>query len=96
MLRININVGDAINFCDAMLASSTISGVQEGDGGRSGSSTFAAIAFQQGTLQPLRLRSDTLKGSRAEFDVISTSNLAEHLGKQPGKCDYGCINLVCL
>lgn len=85
-LRININVGDAINFCDAVLVSSTAEGDTEGSVGPGASSstsrTFKGIAFQQGTLQPFRLRKDTFTGSRAEFDVIITSNLAEHLGKQ--------------
>lgn len=84
-LRININVGDAVNFCDSVLASSPSEGLPEGDVGSgsssSGSPTVEATAFQQGTLHPLRLREDIFVGSRAEFDVISTSNLADHLGE---------------
>ncbi|CAM9211239.1 unnamed protein product, partial [Laminaria digitata] len=84
-LRIIVHAGDAINFCDAMLTSLTTAvGIAEGGVGPGASSssspTLEGIAFQQGTLQPLRLRKDTLMGSRAQFDVISTSNLAEHLG----------------
>lgn len=86
-LRINIHVGDAINFCDAMLASSTTSGLSKGGVGsgerNSSSPTFKGIAFQQGTLQPLRLRKDAFMGPRAEFDIITTSNLADHLGEYP-------------
>ena len=64
-----------------------------GPGASSSSSpTFGGIAFQQGTLQPFRLRKDTFGGLRTEFDVISTSNLAEHLGKQSVMCDYGDMN----
>lgn len=84
-LRININVGDAIDFCDSVLAASMTAGVPEGslgpDASSSSSPTFTGIAFQQGTLQPLRLRKDTFRGLRPEFDVINTSNLADHLGE---------------
>lgn len=83
-LRINIHVGDAINLCDSVLASSLSGGLANGGvtptRSASNSSTLEGIAFQQGTLQPLRLRADTFVGPRAKFDVISTSNLAEHLG----------------
>lgn len=95
-LRMNIHVGDAIDFCDAILASSVTAGAPEGSvrpsASNSDSLTFEGIAFQQGTLQPFRLRKDTFWGLRTEFDVISTGNLAEHLGKQSVICDYGNMN----
>ncbi|CAM9691691.1 unnamed protein product [Ectocarpus fasciculatus] len=78
-LSINVHVGDALNFCDALLAC-TSPAVEPTDshGGTSKEATTrgSPVAFQQDTLHPLHLRA----GAVTEFDVISTSNLADYLG----------------
>lgn len=85
-LRININVADAIDFCDSVLAASMTVGAPDDDFGpdaRSSSpSAFTGIPYQRGTLHPLRLRKDAFRRLRVEFDVINTSNLADHLGEK--------------
>ena len=84
-LRININVSNAISYCDAILALSPSLDFAEGDVGpgasSSGSPTFKGVAFPQGSLEPLRLLKDDFMGPRSEFDVINTSNLADHFGE---------------
>lgn len=84
-LDIIVNVGDALNFCDALSAASF--SLQEARLGtslsnaREARATFEPISFQQGTLQPLKLLYDVFWSEDSlEYDVITTSNLAEHLG----------------
>lgn len=75
-LRITIHAGEALNFCDALVAASTPT--------RLAGSKVAPVMFQQYTLQPLQLRAEPLglfTGSRPRFHVINTSNLADHLGR---------------
>ncbi|CAM9288454.1 unnamed protein product [Ectocarpus fasciculatus] len=84
-LRISIHVGDALNCCDALLAASAASSSarsREEDGTTSLKDVFPPVFCQQGTLQPVQLRADALMTPSGlfEFDVINTSNLAEHLG----------------
>ncbi|CAM9703054.1 unnamed protein product, partial [Pylaiella littoralis] len=73
-LNIKIHVGDALNFCDAILAAN--------DAARRGFGTTLTppVAFQQGTLQPLQFRAGIFGGAALTFDVIKSSNLADHLG----------------
>lgn len=84
-LSITFQVGDSLNFCDALLAatSSPYSTQDSPSGCRSAAEhpgvVFEPLSFQQGSLQPLHLRADVFR-CPPEFDVISTSNLAEHLG----------------
>lgn len=86
-LRINVQVGDALNFCDALLAASPPPELIGGGGDQTANSAafsetvFPPVSFQQATLQPLQLRAEMATGPRPEFDVINTSNLAEHLGE---------------
>lgn len=83
-LNIDIHVGDALDFCDALLAAPSTVGSRGDDPATPSLDTEVAppVAFQQGTLQPLQLRVDVL-GELAPpaFDVIKSSNLAEYLGK---------------
>ncbi|CAM9397242.1 unnamed protein product, partial [Hapterophycus canaliculatus] len=88
-LTIIVHVGDSLNYCDALLtASSKSPGSTEDDRTANGNSTgigvspgatFAPVSFQQGSVHPLHLR-DNIFSCPPEFDVISTNNLAEHLG----------------
>ncbi|CAN0181159.1 unnamed protein product, partial [Ectocarpus sp. 8 AP-2014] len=78
-LRINVHVGDALNFCDALLACASPAGGSadaDGDAPKESATRGSPVAFQQDTLQPLHLRA----GAVTEFDVISSSNLADYLG----------------
>lgn len=83
-VRITVQVGDSLNFCDALLTASAPPGSSAAKGG-SGSAAgdsgaiFEPLSFQQGSLQPLHLRAEEFDYPPA-FDVISTSNMAEHLG----------------
>lgn len=86
-LNIKIHVGDALNFCDALLAASSAVGLKGDDAANDtgtahpGGTVTSPVAFQQGTLQPLHLRADIFGGLAPAFDVIKTSNLADHLGR---------------
>ncbi|CAN0510966.1 unnamed protein product, partial [Ectocarpus sp. 12 AP-2014] len=75
-LGIILQVGDSLNFCDALLTASPSRGTAEDC---TTSAVFAPISFQQGSVQPLHLRADVFS-CQPEFDVISTNNLVEHLG----------------
>ncbi|CAM9120819.1 unnamed protein product [Ectocarpus sp. 6 AP-2014] len=75
-LDITMQVGDALNFCDALLTASPWLGTAEDC---ATSAVFAPISFQQGSVQPLHLRAGIFSYP-PQFDVINTSNLAEHLG----------------
>ncbi|CAM9120897.1 unnamed protein product [Ectocarpus sp. 6 AP-2014] len=75
-LGIILQVGDSLNFCDALLTASPSRGAVEDC---TTSAEFAPISFQQGSVQPLHLRADVFS-CQPEFDVISTNNLVEHLG----------------
>eukprot|EP00752_Nemacystus_decipiens_P011513 g10223.t1 len=78
-LRVDVHVGDALDFCDALSAvPSTAAGGN--DGGRQPPAATSSVEFQQGTLQPLELQNDVFGGAGPAFDVIKTSNLADHLG----------------
>lgn len=84
-LSIVIHVGDALNCCDALLAASTASSSarsREEGGVTAPKDVFPPVFCQQGALQPVQLRADALMTPSGffEFDVINTSNLAEHLG----------------
>lgn len=90
-LGLMIHAGEALNFCDALVVAAPPSGSARprgvekgGDSQGESRSPPAPVMFQQYTLQPLQLRAETLRffadGCPA-FDVINTSNLAEHLGK---------------
>ncbi|CAM9183760.1 unnamed protein product [Ectocarpus fasciculatus] len=76
-LGITMQVGDALNFCDALLTASLSPGTTEDC--TTPSAVFAPISFQQGSVQPLHLRAGVFR-CPPQFDVINTSNLAEHLG----------------
>lgn len=77
-LSINVHVGDALNFCDALLTcASPAGGSADGDAPKESATRGSPVAFQQDTLQPLHLRA----GAVTEFDVISSSNLADYLGR---------------
>ena len=88
-LTITLQVGDVLNFCDALLTakpSLESAGELRGSGRGAGSgdaepsgAVFEPVSFQQASLQPLHLRADVF-GCPPEFDVIHTSNMAEHLG----------------
>eukprot|EP00752_Nemacystus_decipiens_P011512 g10222.t1 len=74
-LTIDVHVGDALGFCDALSA------VPQGETG--GAPTpIPPVAFQKATVQPLELKGDVFgpAGRPPAFDVIKTSNLADHLG----------------
>jgi len=73
-LRIDVNVGDALDFCDALAT------VNDTPTSASSSNAIPPIAFQQDTLQPLQLRAGILGPLTSDFDVIKSSNLADHLG----------------
>ncbi|CAM9319522.1 unnamed protein product, partial [Ectocarpus sp. 12 AP-2014] len=78
-LSINVHVGDALNFCDTLLAcASPVGGSADADGDapKESATRGSPVAFQQDTLQPLHLRA----GAVTDFDVISSSNLADYLG----------------
>ncbi|CAM9318377.1 unnamed protein product, partial [Ectocarpus sp. 13 AM-2016] len=78
-LSINVHVGDALNFCDTLLAcESPVGGSADADGDtpKESATRGSPAAFQQDTLQPLHLRA----GAVTDFDVISSSNLADYLG----------------
>lgn len=80
-LNIKIHVGDALNFCDALLASpSTVRAGSASDAGCPGTTATPPIAFQRGTLQPLQFRAGVFEGLAPTFDAIKSSNLADHLG----------------
>lgn len=93
-VKITVQVGDALNFCDALLTASAsptsaAKGAPNSTVGASGA-VFEPLSFQQGSLQPLHLRADEF-GYPPKFDVISTSNLAEHLGvRVEGRKSRGC------
>lgn len=82
-VKITVQVGDSLNFCDALLTASAspTSAAERAPSSAAGASgaMFEPLAFQQGSLQPLHLRADEFDYP-PEFDVISTSNLSEHLG----------------
>ncbi|CAM9358762.1 unnamed protein product [Scytosiphon promiscuus] len=85
-LTINVHVGDALNFCDALVAMphsvvplGESARHEDGCSRRFPSPATPPFFFQQGSLSPLYLCGGVFTG-RPEFDVISTSNLAEHLG----------------
>ncbi|CAN0216257.1 unnamed protein product, partial [Ectocarpus sp. 6 AP-2014] len=78
-LSINVHVGDALNFCDALLACASPtrgSADADGDTPKVSATRGSPVSFQQDTLQPLHIRA----GAVTEFDVISSSNLADYLG----------------
>lgn len=80
-LDIKIHVGDALNVCDALLASpSTVGGGAASDADSPGTTAMSPIAFQRGTLQPLQFRAGVFGAVASTFDVIKSSNLADHLG----------------
>ncbi|CAM9189713.1 unnamed protein product, partial [Hapterophycus canaliculatus] len=86
-LTINIQAGDALDFCDALVAMPQVvepvgrSSHDDPDcSSRPRQSGNPSFAFQQGSLQPLQLCAELFNGSRPDFDIISTSNLADHLG----------------
>lgn len=81
-LRIDVHVGDALDFCDALSA------VPPASGGDDASevappSPIPPVAFQRGTIQPLELKEEVVRGAGRQpaFDVIKSSNLADHLGE---------------
>lgn len=77
-LRIDVHVGDALDFCDALLA---VPPTVRGAGGNTATSTpIPPVSFQQATLQPLKLKDDVFAATPPAFDVIKSSNLADHLG----------------
>lgn len=90
-LSITVEVGDALNFCDALLTASASKSTGSMEDGRAANgnntsgtgvspgATFSPVSFQQASVYPLHLRDDVF-GCPPEFDVISTNNLAEHLG----------------
>ncbi|CAM9230359.1 unnamed protein product [Scytosiphon promiscuus] len=90
-LNIIVQVGDALNFCDALLTTSGSKSPSSTEDGRTGNgkstsntgmspgASFAPVSFQQASVHPLHLRDDVFR-CPPEFDVISTNNLAEHLG----------------
>lgn len=86
-ISITIQVGDSLNFCDALLTASPSPASAAGDPGctqssaaRSPGAVFDPVSFQQGSVEPLQLRVNVF-AYPPEFDVISTTNLAEHLGE---------------
>lgn len=89
-ISITIQVGDSLNFCDALMTASpspalvvgnprSASGTQD-DTARYPGAIFEPVSFQQGSVEPLHLRAGVF-AYPPEFDVISTTNLAEHLGE---------------
>lgn len=82
-LSIGMHVGDALDLCDALSAvSPAVSGAGCDVPSPDVSSTaIPPVAFQQGKLQPLQLRADIFGALPPTFDVIKTSNLADHLGE---------------
>lgn len=89
-LSITLQVGDSLNFCDALMTASLSPasvvgnprsgpGTQDGTA-RSPGAVFEPVSFQQGSVEPLHLRAGVF-AYPPEFDVISTTNLAEHLGE---------------
>lgn len=81
-LRIDVHVGDALDFCDALSAVPRTGGGANNDASTAQPSSAATppIAFQQDTLRPLHLRAGTFGPGTTDFDVIKSSNLADHLG----------------
>eukprot|EP00752_Nemacystus_decipiens_P005603 g5071.t1 len=76
-LSVTLQVGDSLNFCDALLTAKP----SPPDSARAAATgaVFEPVSFQQASVQPLHLRADVFDWP-PEFDVISTSNMAEHLG----------------
>ena len=78
-LIIDVHVGDALDFCDALSAvPPTVSG-----GGKESATPapmIPPVAFQKASIQPLELRNDVFGPGPPAFDVVKTSNLADHLG----------------
>lgn len=90
-LTIIVQAGDSLNFCDALLTASASKSPGSREDGRktngndssngvSPGATFAPISFQQASVHPLHLRDNVFR-CPPKFDVISTNNLAEHLGR---------------
>ena len=77
-VRIDVHVGDALDFCDALLSVPPAAGhAREA----APSSPIPPVAFQRATLHPLELRNDVFRAGQPAFDVVKTSNLADFLGK---------------
>ena len=74
-VRIDIHVGDALDFCDALFAVPLKAG-----GDARGVATPPPVSFQKGSLELLELKNDIFGAGRPAFDVIKSSNLADHLG----------------
>lgn len=79
-LNIDIHVGDALDFCDVLLSGSSMVGDGSASTINDGVTMTSPVAFQQSTLQPLHLRAGVFGGIAPTFDVIKSSNLADHLG----------------
>lgn len=77
-VSIDVHVGDALDFCDAL----SVVPPQAGGAGEevAPSRPIPLVAFQKASIQPLKLRSDVFRAGPPAFDVIKTSNLADHLG----------------
>lgn len=92
-LSINVHVGDALNFCDALLGCTSPvveSADAGGDTSKEAANRGSPVAFQQDTLQPLHLR----VGAVTEFDVISSSNLADYLGELLQRHERLCMRFL--
>lgn len=78
-VRIDVQFGDALDFCDALSAVPATVGGAGNEAGVTPAPT-PPVAFQQATLQPLELRDGIFRGCQPAVDVINSSNLADQLG----------------
>lgn len=77
-VRVGMHVGDALDFCDALLAVPPMAGAAGSDAAPS--SPIPPVAFQQATIQPLELRDNVFGAWDPAFDVIKCSTLVNELG----------------